>query len=161
MTIKRLIEKYVIENEYKDKIYKIYSNNQISLKIIRLMKSNNDQTRLRRIRKVCETIRSRDANLKLRWISKHKKFQSNEDANIVTRNCQELGSRDNRKLELLTKVVNCRYKTSHEEERKRTSLWIAREFKYSWMTSESVMLDQNKQCVDMFNNLQLKHLSSQ
>ena len=66
MTMKHLVEKCVIENECRDKIYKVYSNNQTSLKTIQSMKSNNDQTRLRRIQKACETIRSRDANLKLR-----------------------------------------------------------------------------------------------
>ena len=66
MTIKRVVEKYVVKNEYKNKVYKIYLNNQISFKSIRSMKSNNDQTRLRRIQKIYETIRSRDANLKLR-----------------------------------------------------------------------------------------------
>ena len=74
MTMKHLVEKCVVENECKDKVYKMYSNNQTSLKTIRSMKSSNDQTRLRRIQKTCETIRSRDANLKLRWISKHKEI---------------------------------------------------------------------------------------
>ena len=66
MTIKYLVEKYVIESESKNKVYKVYLNNQTSFKTIRSIKSNNDQTRLRRIQKTCETIRSRDANLKLR-----------------------------------------------------------------------------------------------
>ena len=48
MTIKHLVEKCVDKNENKDKVYKMYSNNQTSLKTVRLMKSNNDQTRLRR-----------------------------------------------------------------------------------------------------------------
>ena len=66
MIVKHLVEKCAVENECKDKIYKVYSNNQTSLKTIRSMKSNNDQTRLRRIQKACEMIRSRDANLELR-----------------------------------------------------------------------------------------------
>ena len=66
MTMKHFVEKCAVENECKDKIYKIYSNNQTLFKKIRSMKSNNDQTRLRRIQEACETIRSRDVNLKLR-----------------------------------------------------------------------------------------------
>ena len=49
MTMKYLVEKCVVENECKSKIYKVYSNNQTSFKTIRLLKSNNDQTQLRRI----------------------------------------------------------------------------------------------------------------
>ena len=68
MTMKRLVEKCVaeIEDECKDKIYKIYFDNQASLKTVRSMKSNNDQTRLKRIQKACETIRFNDVDLKLR-----------------------------------------------------------------------------------------------
>ena len=66
MTMKRLVDQYAIKNECKNIIYKIYSNNQTSLKTIRSIKSNNDQTQLRRIQKAYETIRARDANLKLR-----------------------------------------------------------------------------------------------
>ena len=63
--MKYLVEKCAAENQRKNKVYKIYSNNQTSFKTIRSMKSNNDQTRLKRIQKACETIRSRDANLEL------------------------------------------------------------------------------------------------
>ena len=49
MTMKRLIEKCVVENECKDKVYKVYLNNQASFKTIRSMKLNNDQTRLKRM----------------------------------------------------------------------------------------------------------------
>ena len=49
MTIKHLVEKCATENKCKNKVFKVYSNNQASFKTIRSMKSNNDQTRLRRI----------------------------------------------------------------------------------------------------------------
>ena len=88
--MKHLVEKCAVENECKDKVYKVYLNSQTSLKTIRSMKSNNDQTRLRRIQKTCETIRSRNADLEFRWISKHKEIQSNENANIATRNVYKL-----------------------------------------------------------------------
>ena len=112
MTIKRFVEKCVVENECKDKVYKIYSNNQTSLKIIRSMKSNNDQTRLRRIQKACETIRSRDANLKLRWISKHKEISSNEDTNIATKNVYRLSMslETRRKIVIMTMLINIKIK---------------------------------------------------
>ena len=66
MTMKRFVEKCAIENECKDKIYKIYLNIQTSLKTIESMKLNNEQTRLKRIEKSYATMRSRDTNLKLR-----------------------------------------------------------------------------------------------
>ena len=68
MTMKRFVEKCAteIEEECKDKVYKVYFDSQTSLKTVRSMKSNNDQTRLRRIQKACETIRFNDVDLKLR-----------------------------------------------------------------------------------------------
>ena len=42
MIMKYLIEECVVENECKDKIYKVYSNYQTSFKTTRSMKSNND-----------------------------------------------------------------------------------------------------------------------
>ena len=112
MTMKHLVEKYVVENECKDKVYKIYSNNQISFKAIRSIKSNNDQTRLRRIQKACETIRSRDANLELRWISKHKEIQSNENANIATKNVYKLSMslETRREIVVLTMLIRIKIK---------------------------------------------------
>ena len=112
MTMKYLIEKCVVKNEYKNKVYKVYLNNQTSLKIIRLMKLNNDKTRLRRIQKVCETIRSRDANLKFRWISKYKKIQSNEDANIATKNVYRLSMslETRRKIIVITMLIRIKIK---------------------------------------------------
>ena len=110
MTMKHLVEKCVVENECKDKVYKVYSNNQTSLKTIRSMKSNNDQTRLRRIQKACETIRSRDANLKLRWISKHKKIQSNENANIATKNVYKLSMSFETRQEIVVLTMLIRIK---------------------------------------------------
>ena len=112
MTMKHLVEKCVVENECKDKVYKVYSNNQTSLKTIRSMKSNNDQTRLRRIQKTCETIRSRDTNLKLRWISKHKEISSNENANIATKNVYRLSMslETRRKIVIMTMLINIKIK---------------------------------------------------
>ena len=116
MTMKHLVEKCVVENECKDKVYKVYSNNQTSLKTIRSMKSNNDQTRLRRIQKACETIRSRDANLELRWISKHKKIQSNENANIATENVYKLSMslETRREIVVLTMLIRIKVKKRWE-----------------------------------------------
>ena len=116
MTIKRFVEKCIVKNEYKNKIYKVYSNSQTSLKTIRSMKSNNDQTRLRRIQKAYETIRSRDANLELRWISKHKEIQSNENANIAARNVYELSMslETRREIVVLTMLIRIKIKKRWE-----------------------------------------------
>ena len=92
MIVKRLVEKCAAEteDECKDKVYKVYFDNQTSLKTVRSMKSNNDQTRLRRIQKACETIRFNDVDLKLRWISRHQKIQSNENADAAAKNVYEM-----------------------------------------------------------------------
>ena len=114
--MKHLVEKCAIKNECKDKIYKVYSNNQTSLKTIRSIKLNNDQTRLRRIQKACETIRSRDANLELRWISKHKEIQSNENANIAARNVYKLSMslETRREIVVLTMLIRIKVKKRWE-----------------------------------------------
>ena len=116
MTIKRLVEKCAIENECKNKIYKIYSNNQTLFKTIRSMKSSNDQIRLRRIQKVYETIRSRDANLKLRWISKYKEIQNNKDANIATKNVYKwlMSLETRRKIVVITILLRIKIKKKWE-----------------------------------------------
>ena len=112
MTMKHLVEKCVVENECKDKVYKMYSNNQTSLKTIRSMKSNNDQTRLRRIQKAYETIDSRDANLELRWISKYKKIQNNENVNIAAKNVYKLSMslETRREIVVLTMLIRIKIK---------------------------------------------------
>ena len=112
MTMKRLVEKCAaeIENECKNKVYKVYFDNQTSLKTIRSMKSNNDQTRLRRIQKACETIRFNDIDLKLRWISKHQKIQSNENANAAAKNIYEMSMSTKMRREIVVITMSIRIK---------------------------------------------------
>ena len=116
ITRERLVEKCAVKNKYKNKIYKVYSNNQTSLKTIRSMKLNNDQTRLKYIQKACEIIRSRYANLKLWWMSKYKEIQSNEDANIATKNVYKLSIQfeTRRKIVVITILIRNKIKKRWE-----------------------------------------------
>lgn len=53
------------------RVYKIYSDSQASLKVIREMGSTLDQVRLRRTQKAHETMRRRGAILELHWVPGH------------------------------------------------------------------------------------------
>ena len=127
LMIKRLVEKCAIKNECKDKVYKIYSNSQTSLKTIRSMKLNNDQTRLRRIQKACETIRSRDANLKLQWISKHKEIENNKNANIATKNIYKssMSLETRREIVVMTMLIRIKIKKKMKITIKQWHEWEA------------------------------------
>ena len=146
MTIKHLVEKCATENKCKNKVFKVYSNNQASFKTIRSMKSNNDQTRLRRIQKACETIRSRDANLELRWISKHKEIQNNENANIATKNVYKLSMslETRREIVVLTMLIRIKIKKkwksrwSNDTNKKHLRRLVSK------ITSKHMLLHKNK-----------------
>ena len=146
MTMKHFVEKCAVENECRDKIYKVYSNNQTSLKTIRSMKSNNDQTRLRRIQKACETIRSRDANLKLRWILRHKEISNNEDVNIATKNVYRLSMslETRRKIVVMTMLIRIKIKKRWESRWSNDTNEKYLRRLTSKITSKHMLLHKNK-----------------
>ena len=92
MTIERFVEKCAIKikNKCENKVYKIYFDNQTLFKTIQSMKSNNDQIRLRRIQKACETMRSRVVDLKFRWILEYQRIQNNKNINIIAKNVYKM-----------------------------------------------------------------------
>jgi len=51
--------------EYHEKIYKVYSDSQTSLKTVKAMISTKDQTRLQRVQTAHESIQSLEVMLKL------------------------------------------------------------------------------------------------
>ena len=65
MIIKKLIDYCERTTNARNKIYKIYSDNQVSLKIIHVMSSMLDQKRLQRVQTTTNKIRDRNAHLTL------------------------------------------------------------------------------------------------
>jgi len=47
--VKHLADVATVNQEYHEKIYKVYSDSQTSLKIVKAMISTKDQTRLQRV----------------------------------------------------------------------------------------------------------------
>ena len=146
ITMNHLVEKCIVKNECEDKIYKMYSNNQASFNTIRSIKSNNDQTRLRRIQKACETIRSRDANLELRWISKHKEIQSNENANIATKNVYKLSMSLETRREIVVLTILIRIKVKKRWKSRWSNDTNEKHLRRltSKITSKHILLHRNK-----------------
>ena len=65
MIIKELIDYCEETTNARDKIYKIYSDNQVSLKMIHVMSSMLDQKKLQRVQVMINKIRDRDTHLML------------------------------------------------------------------------------------------------
>ena len=63
--IEKLINHCERTTNARDKIYKIYSDNQISLKMIHVMSLIFDQKKLQRVQTTTNKIRDRDAHLTL------------------------------------------------------------------------------------------------
>ena len=76
----------------KNKVYKVYFDNQTSLKMTNKMLFTTNQLRLRRLQQACEKIKVREAFLKLHWISNHKSIKSNEIANTIVNETHTLSS---------------------------------------------------------------------
>ncbi len=64
-----------------EKIYKVYNDNQTSLKTVKVIISTKDQTRLQRVQIAHESIQSQEVTLKLHWMMKHAKILENEAMN--------------------------------------------------------------------------------
>ncbi len=63
--MKKLSKHCETSTNSRERIYKMYSNSQASLKVIKKMRSTSNQTRLRRTQCAYEAIRRCDATLEL------------------------------------------------------------------------------------------------
>ena len=68
----------------RNKIYKIYFNNQISLKMIHVMSSMLDQKRLQKIQMTMNKICNYNAQLKLHWIFDYADIKGNKIIDKIT-----------------------------------------------------------------------------
>ena len=73
-----------------EKIYKVYSDNQTSLKTVKAMISTKDQTRLQRVQITHESIWSWEITLKLHWVTKHAEVLKNEAMNKMIDDAHDL-----------------------------------------------------------------------
>jgi len=76
--------------ECHEKIYKVYSDSQTSLKTVKAMISTKDQTRLQRVQIAHESIRSQEVTLKLHWVTRHAEVLENEATNKMTDDAHDL-----------------------------------------------------------------------
>ncbi len=73
-----------------EKIYKVYSDSQTSLKTVKVMISTKDQTRLQRVQIAHESIQSWEVTLKLHWVMKHAEVLENEVMNKMIDDAHDL-----------------------------------------------------------------------
>ena len=93
--------------ECHEKIYKVYSDNQTSLKTVKVMISTKDQTCLQRIQIVHESIQSQEVTLKLYWVMKHAEVLENEVMNKMTDNAHDLSLllTEQQRIEVITRLM--------------------------------------------------------
>ena len=81
----------VIKNwKYHEKIYKVYNDNQTSLKTVKVMISTKDQTRLQWVQITHENIWSWEVTLKLHWVMRHAEVLKNEVMNKMINDAHDL-----------------------------------------------------------------------
>ncbi len=79
-----------VNQECHEKIYKVYSDNQTSLKTVKAMISTKDQTHLQQVQIAHESIQSWEVTLKLHWVTRHVKILKNEVMNKMTDDAHDL-----------------------------------------------------------------------
>ena len=84
MIVEELIDYCERTTNARERIYKIYFNNQISLKMIHVMSLMLDQKKLQRVQAMTNKIRDRNVYLTLHWISEHTNIKSNEMIDKIT-----------------------------------------------------------------------------
>ncbi len=81
----------VTENwKYYEKIYKVYSDSQTSLKTVKAIISTKNQTRLQWVQIAHESIWFQEVMLKLYWVTKHAKVLKNEAMNKIINDAHDL-----------------------------------------------------------------------
>ncbi len=88
--MKRLADVVTENRECHEKIYKVYSDNQTSLKTVKVMISTKDQTCLQQVQITHENIQSWKVILKLHWVMKHAEILENEVMNKMTDDAHNL-----------------------------------------------------------------------
>ncbi len=76
--------------EYHEKIYKVYNDSQTSLKTVKVMILTKDQTRLQWVQIMHESIQFQEVMLKLHWVMKYTEVLENEVMNKMTDDAHNL-----------------------------------------------------------------------
>ncbi len=98
----------VTENwECHEKIYKVYSDSQTSLKTVKAMISTKDQTRLQWVQTAHESIQSQEVMLKLHWVMKHAEVLENEAMNKMINDAYDLSLllTEHQRTEVMTRLM--------------------------------------------------------
>ena len=85
MIVEKLINYCEKATDARNRVYKVYFDNQTSLKMIHVMLSMLDQKRLQRIQMTTNKIRSHGAHLKFHWIFDHADIENNEMTDKMTK----------------------------------------------------------------------------
>ena len=88
--VKHFADVVTVNQECHEKIYKVYSDNQTSLKTIKTMILTKDQTCLQWIQTAHESIQFSKVMLKLHWVTRHAKVLENEAMNKMTDDAYDL-----------------------------------------------------------------------
>ncbi len=87
---KHLADVATVNQECHEKIYKVYNDNQTSLKTVKVMISTKDQTRLQRVQITHESIWSWKVMLKLHWVTRYAEILENEVMNKMIDDAYDL-----------------------------------------------------------------------
>ncbi len=90
MKVKHFADVVTANQECHEKIYKVYSDNQTSLKTVKVMISTKDQTRLQWVQIAHESIQSWKVTLKLHWVMKYAEVLENEAMNKMIDDAHDL-----------------------------------------------------------------------
>ena len=103
----RLVAVAQADENCRGKLYKVYLDSQVSLKVVDAMRSTADQGRLKRVQNACESIRRRGAELKLHWVAGHAGVSRNEAANEVANKTHDtvLSPPEHRRCEVTARLV--------------------------------------------------------
>ena len=126
----RLADVALTNSNNQNKTYKIYSNNQTSLKLANVMQSTFDQLRLKRILKAQRIIENQKTILKLHWIIDYSEILNNETTNNVTNKTHEFqfSFAQNQRYEIAIKLTLIRtqnkqiWKKNIKKKHKRNTL---------------------------------------
>ena len=104
---KHLTDVVTKNRECHEKIYKVYSDSQTSLKTVKVMISTKDQTCLWQVQIAHESIQSQEVTLKLHWVTRHAEVLENEVMNKMIDDAHDLSLSliEHQRIEVITRLT--------------------------------------------------------